>query len=471
MQPTPRTTLAIILGASEFPKSPELGSNVAFLSSALDFKGYLLDPNGFALPEKNLLDLFDSPDPVTEQDEQVRTFLQTRVKELKDLGDLAKDLILYYVGHGAFADPGSQYFLALRDTKENSGSLSGYPIHSLARTLKQNAAQLRRYLILDCCFSAAAYQAFQSGPLEVARQQTQEELPPKGTALLCAAGARVPAKAPPGQRYTMFSGVLLHVLKKGFPDLPDRLSLGEVGRQTQSLIHDRFSDAAVRPEVLSPDQTRGDVADLPIFPNPRLDVTEGFDFEQRVCNRRIWDEELQGPSGGAGTAVKRPQDWAVVLQARPTEAAATAMDLPGWKRKQLCDALRRVFRNQDELTQFLSFRLNVQPAPAPLTSGKVFDTQVFELLSWLEKGQRLGEFVKELQRAWPGDRTFGGASPTGKGQARCGSLHDVPLRRVDKQPRARLAPCILPSLSAPRFARQGYGRPPGSDHSRPPRRN
>src|SRR5262249_35127335 len=107
-------------------------------------------------------------------------------------------------------------------------------------------------------------------PLEVARQKTQEKLPARGTALLCAAGPRDPAKAPPKLRYTMFSSVLLDILKDGAPEYPARMSLTQIGDRAKALIVQRFPDEAVRPQVHSPDQGDGDIAGHPLFPNPRL---------------------------------------------------------------------------------------------------------------------------------------------------------------------------------------------------------
>src|SRR5687767_3005418 len=111
MQVASESTLVVILGASQFPKISQVCENKAFKRSAEDFKAYLLDKQAFALPNNNLLDLFDSKEPTTEQDEHIRTFIQKRIKELKDSNIPATDLVLYYVGHGGFFSPNDQYFL------------------------------------------------------------------------------------------------------------------------------------------------------------------------------------------------------------------------------------------------------------------------------------------------------------------------------------------------------------------------
>ena len=57
--PSPDTTLVVIMGASEFPLSPQLGKSQALANSANEVRRYFLDKEGFALPEANLLWLFD----------------------------------------------------------------------------------------------------------------------------------------------------------------------------------------------------------------------------------------------------------------------------------------------------------------------------------------------------------------------------------------------------------------------------
>jgi hypothetical protein len=130
---------------------------------------------------------------------------------------------------------------------------------------------LRRFLIFDCCFAAQAYQEFQSpGPAEAARVKTLEDFPKKGTALLCASSAQDVALAPRGEQYTMFSGALLEVLRAGDPTLESNLTLEQLGERVRVAIREKYPDEAVRPEVKSPDEREGDVAKIPLFPNPAL---------------------------------------------------------------------------------------------------------------------------------------------------------------------------------------------------------
>jgi hypothetical protein len=227
-----------------------------------------------ALPVENRLYLFDSEKVAGEMDEELTNWLRSRTRILKAQGIAARDLIVYYVGHGCFSKSGADYALAISRTNGEKLFHSSYGISLLAETLRLQAGALRKYLILDCCFSAAAYKEFQStGPLEVVRQKTEGELPAyegqalRGTALLCASGPRDPAKAPDDLDYTMFSGALLEVLKQGDPRGDAFLNLVTVAKLVRLQILAAHQDAAVRPEVLSPEQRKGDVAEVPLFPN------------------------------------------------------------------------------------------------------------------------------------------------------------------------------------------------------------
>jgi hypothetical protein len=54
------------------------------------------------------------------------------------------------------------------------------------------------FLILDCCFTAYAYNEFQSGPLQAGRIRLLGEFPRGGAALLCSASSRDVSLAPGG---------------------------------------------------------------------------------------------------------------------------------------------------------------------------------------------------------------------------------------------------------------------------------
>jgi formylglycine-generating enzyme required for sulfatase activity len=259
---TAPTTLAILLGGSAWPKSPQLAASTAFASSALGFRQYLVDPNGFGLPQANVLDLFDSSKTAPEIVEEIQNYLRLRMSGTP----APRDLFLYYTGHGGFIG-GRDYFLAVRSTIEGLEGSSSIRVSDLASALRNAARDVRRFLILDCCFAAAAFREFQSTPGAAARLQTLDAFPRRGTTLLCSSSSRSVSIAPEGEQYTMFSGALLDVLRRGDAGIQASLSLEDVGLRVGDIIKRKYDDRGIRPEVHSPDQRDEDIARMPIFPN------------------------------------------------------------------------------------------------------------------------------------------------------------------------------------------------------------
>src|SRR5579864_3198083 len=160
--PSPQTTLAILLGASQWPNSPQFQSSEAFANSAIRLKEYLLSVNQFKLPRENLLDLFNSPKTWDEIDEEIGKFLDQRISAMKISENAARDVLIYFIGHGGFADQSQDYHLALYRTRHGSGlRASAIPMKSLVETILEKARHLRRFMILDCCFAGSAFRSFQ----------------------------------------------------------------------------------------------------------------------------------------------------------------------------------------------------------------------------------------------------------------------------------------------------------------------
>jgi class 3 adenylate cyclase len=257
-------TLGIILGASEFPRAGLSGGS-SFCNSANDFRAYLLDPTGLNLDKRDILDLFDDTGEPTDLLAQITDFLE-RSRNATE-GNPTETLLLYYVGHGGFTPNGSEYFLAVRSTRKEFPWASGIRMDDLGRVIRDFARFQRRYFILDSCFSGQAYRLLQSTPVELAAIKTQASLPTKGTSVLCSSGPKQPSLAPDNLRHTMFSDALLQVLKTGAPHMGRSLTLREVRNMVELELRRRWDNELVRPEVHSPDQSEGDISDLPLFPN------------------------------------------------------------------------------------------------------------------------------------------------------------------------------------------------------------
>lgn len=324
--PSPATTLAIVAGASIFEKLPDLAQGANFETSAKDFVTYLRANEGLALPDKNILDLFDHPEAQSVLLDEMEAFLERRVHELEDAHTPPLDLIFYYLGHGGFTQD-RKYRLAVRSTKAGAEDRGSIRMSDLARAINSKAGKLRKYLILDCCFSAAAFTSwqstFQSTPTEVVRVQIQSDLPPgpvTGTTMLCSSSAIDPSEAPLNAQYTMFSGALIQALREGVPRAGARMSMAQLGDQVAKLIVKQYKTESVRPEVLCPDQHEDETKDIAIFPNPALrarnfDCTITVLDSERLALDYVNDEgkaeHLEAPLGDPMSllTVKRLSQW------------------------------------------------------------------------------------------------------------------------------------------------------------------
>ncbi|MGO8036140.1 caspase family protein [Rhizobium leguminosarum] len=260
-------TVAILLGASAWPKAPDrLPGTKNFAHSAQDFRRYLTDANGLAIPEDQLLNLFDDERPPDQIDEKISNFLSESTERL---GDEIENLILFYVGHGLFSEDGHKYCLALRSTRPDSIGASAYRFSSLARTLNRNARNAKRFVIIDACFAAAALPDMmpQSQAGELAEAQIISDLASSGTALLCAASSSDVAVTPKNARHTMFSEALLNALTGDTKRHGASLSFDDIRDEVDSFISARWRDQAVKPELHIPDQRKGDISRIAFFPN------------------------------------------------------------------------------------------------------------------------------------------------------------------------------------------------------------
>jgi len=252
--PPKREILSIVLGASNFEGLPRVQSDrvsAAFMQSKLDFAQYV------AGISSRFLDKFDCSDLPNKQCIEIGQFLRSAAS--------ATDLIVYYVGHGGFlsdAATNREYFLALRGTTEADTYATGLKVSDLERAIR-NAKRLRTIIILDCCYAGEAVKYFIGGDLA-----TKPSFETRfGLTIFAASASQQEAVAPLGEKRTMFSGCLLDVLSNGISDKEPVLSIKEIADRVRLLIKQRYTADVVRPEIHSPRQSDGDVADYPLFPN------------------------------------------------------------------------------------------------------------------------------------------------------------------------------------------------------------
>jgi hypothetical protein len=248
---------------SHCPRAPELETLPQCANSAKDFTDYLRST--LLLPEENILSLFDSPLAASEQLVQIEEWLASIPGPQAAVS--TSDLIVYYTGHGGISPYDQSYFLAVNRTKKNSEAATSIRYNDLNASLKRHATRARKFIILDCCFAAASILGIQADVRMLVSKRIEDELPSSGTAVLCSSPARLVSIAPPGARHTMFSGAFLQCLWDGVEHGPAALSLEDVCNRTRNIINEAFPLEIVRPELHVPDQSRGNPALLPMFPN------------------------------------------------------------------------------------------------------------------------------------------------------------------------------------------------------------
>ena len=258
--PAADTTIAVVLGASEYPQKPAW-SNPVLGASARAVRDYLRSPTGLAMRTAQLLDLFDAAGGPADQLFQVEAFLKTA-------GAGARDLIVYYVGHGWFDH--DDYCLGIRATQRDREFISTIESRKLARIIREGFARKRVYVILDSCFAASAAHDWMGDEIEVAVRKMSQPLPRQGTAFLAAASKFDVTRAPRSERYTVFTGAVLDTLTGGVDRVQSRLSLYELYVEVRDHLQRRVSDEEARPELHVPSQREGDVSRIELFPNAYL---------------------------------------------------------------------------------------------------------------------------------------------------------------------------------------------------------
>ncbi|OOQ60001.1 caspase family protein [Mucilaginibacter pedocola] len=255
----PKRTAVILLGASTFPKSAFQPSE-AFSVAKNRIRDYFAQK--LEVPNSSFLDLFDIDSTVDEIDQQISAFIGDRIESG------AEDIFIYYVGHGAFTTTDNSFYLALKGTRQENPSVSALTIRPFAETIKRAAKAVRTFIILDCCFAASAGKAFMGADVSVQNQQLRDAFATRGVAILCAASQESPAFIVEERKITMFTESFNEALLNGDSSISNKyLSLRQIHELTYRNIQSFNSNDTVRPEIVTPIQTHGDISEIPHFEN------------------------------------------------------------------------------------------------------------------------------------------------------------------------------------------------------------
>ncbi|MEV5385460.1 caspase family protein [Streptomyces sp. NPDC052721] len=162
-------------------------------------------------------------------------------------------LVFCFVGHGLLG-PGGKLYLATTATPSHDNTVHAVPYAEIENRLAD--APVRPVVILDCCFSGLA-EAADGGR----HQDPYLSVRPHGSFLLASATHYAASFAPEGERYTLFGGELLRLLRDGESGGPRWFTLADVHRH----LDRRFEDSPARPHAGSV----GRLGDLVLAANPR----------------------------------------------------------------------------------------------------------------------------------------------------------------------------------------------------------
>lgn len=267
------TTLAVLLGASEYKDSQLNTQSGVFRRSMAGLAETLVDVHGFE-PGITLFDYFDDAQHPSWSSIQSHLARQIELSRGAD----ANTLIIVHIGHGVRPDERLRLALPASDDQlSGATSLTAEGINSL---VCRYARAWSIYLIVDACFAGSLVEELTNFP----------DQPMQGISVLAAADATTPALADPGSLYTGFMGAVIDVLQQGIEDRrevlapgqsapgPDHLTLGalhEAVRTQLSATHGgRIPDSLVD-YVPSPGAASGPVpplSDRPIWSNPATNL-------------------------------------------------------------------------------------------------------------------------------------------------------------------------------------------------------
>ncbi|AEV85593.1 Mov34/MPN/PAD-1 family protein [Actinoplanes sp. SE50] len=210
--PDPQRSYAVLVGvwsydADEILDLPAVENNLSAL------RRVLTDPDRTGLPAEHCITVRNPRDA------------RGVFRKLRQYAARAEDtLLFYFAGHG-FTGDRNELYLSLSETHPDELPVSAIA-YDVVRQLVRESPARNRVVVLDTCFSGLAVQDMAGNPAATVLGQVGIE----GTYILTSTERNAPALAPPGARYTAFTGELLRLLVNGVPEAPRLLTFAEIFR-------------------------------------------------------------------------------------------------------------------------------------------------------------------------------------------------------------------------------------------------
>lgn len=339
--------LLVLIGSTKFERHPAFSSPAFGASTRAMLNWFTGEASGYMVKRDDVLSLFGSKSSWVEQEVQLTDWLTKQQATVP----APSDLIVYYVGHGGFHEGTKNYYLAIRASRADNPYFTSLMMESFWLTLRNAARRIRRHVIIDSCFAAAAVRALQSPLDDVVASKLRmlqntdvgKLTPSRGTTVLCSSAEDEPSSAAGTGGRTQFTDSLLRALTSGSPEAGPRLSLAEVRELVVEVVQERYSDEAVIPQIHEGKQRGRALSLAPLFHNA---AWRGRDASARVADDA--PSPTPAPARSRDVHAPSPQFFAQVVER--TDAIIGAPTVSGSLRAALVEArgeLINVARSMD----------------------------------------------------------------------------------------------------------------------------
>ncbi|MFB9185888.1 caspase family protein [Dactylosporangium sucinum] len=203
--PDPRRSRAVLVGAGAYT---ELEPLPAVPANLRDLQALLTDPLVWGLPPSHCRVVQDP-----RSTDAIRDALFEACRTATDA------LVFYYAGHGV-VDPAGVDDLYLTTPRTTLDPMHAAVRYEDVRGLIAAARCPSKVVLLDCCYSGLALAGAMGDATRIADRVSID-----ASYVMTATAETRLALAPPGERYTAFTGELIDVLRNGLPNTAELLDM------------------------------------------------------------------------------------------------------------------------------------------------------------------------------------------------------------------------------------------------------
>ncbi|MCL6674455.1 caspase family protein [Streptomyces panaciradicis] len=214
----PSLSRVVVSGAHDYQYLEDLPS---VKNNLVAMAEVLMDPNICGISENSCRTILQPETPG-----QVLDALYEAADECSDT------LVFYFAGHGLTSPHNDELLLAI-PTSHPSRPHSAVRFEDVRMAILSARKAPKKLVILDCCFSGRAMIGSMESSTDLAARSRIE-----GSYIITAAAETKTALAPPGERYTAFTGEFITLLRGGYAGGPAYLDMETI----YTCLHDRLTE-------------------------------------------------------------------------------------------------------------------------------------------------------------------------------------------------------------------------------------